>query len=120
MLCPSTAHPAISPVIAAAQGYGGTLCATCASYDGVNYALDADFNCNQCYSKWATVLIAVAMFIANTLWLGRCGLGTTRGATRHTRRCSSQTRCGWVGAGWVRLATPTRCHPGLPPNPIPD
>ncbi|KAG2451053.1 hypothetical protein HYH02_004321 [Chlamydomonas schloesseri] len=52
------------------EGYTGNLCATCVPINGTPTALNSDMACNLCYKDWQTVLIGVAMFLANTLALG--------------------------------------------------
>ncbi|GFR52977.1 hypothetical protein Agub_g15666 [Astrephomene gubernaculifera] len=94
-----------------APGYTGILCATCTDYDESRYALDSDFRCNPCYSKWLTILVGVAVFIANTLWLSFSAIMThmtdyskqmqKQGAQRSVRRSVKDLITGRISNGTI-------------------
>ncbi|KXZ42329.1 hypothetical protein GPECTOR_161g128 [Gonium pectorale] len=60
-------HPAAYMAKQCGEGYGGNLCATCTTVDGVSYATDGDFGCSPCYSRAASIAISAVSFAANVL-----------------------------------------------------
>ncbi|KAG2484480.1 hypothetical protein HYH03_016713 [Edaphochlamys debaryana] len=58
-------HPASYMERQCSQGYTGNLCGACQSVDGELYASDADFECNKCFSRGASIALLVVFYAVN-------------------------------------------------------